>query len=270
MVCFGSESRELANKGKEYGLAQWRSYPEWVRGPARIVGDEVVLDEERAEAYGIHERAKDHIFLELAELTEGRSKPDPRDVVSFVRRNGLLWHGADGVDTGECRESLAEWWIESWTIRLLLEVYVGLKDSIREGSASTLRSVYERFPEVAKLAPLDAEDERLMDETSANLAEVITSKLEGCQLGLTSSVYVDTDVRGPGIFFILQRPPNLLSAIYVHLAQFMANRAPLEECPGCGRMFVRRSHKQKYCQKSCASTNRWRRWKNRQAELSSG
>jgi hypothetical protein len=72
---------------------------------------------------------------------------------------------------------------------------------------------------------------------------------------------VDTKVRGPGIFFILQRPLNLLSATYAHLAQFIANRVPLEECSGCGRMFVRRSRKQKYCTKSRASTSRWRRWK---------
>jgi hypothetical protein len=152
---------------------------------------------------------------------------------------------------------------------MLLEVYMGLKDSIREDSASRLRSVYERFPEVSKLAPLDAEDEQLMDETSANLAEVITLMFEGCQLGLTSSVYLDTEVRGPGIFFVLQRPPNLLSAIYVYLAQFMANRAPLKECSGCGRMFIPESGKQKYCIKSCSSTSRWRRWKARQdTELS--
>jgi|SRR5215211_2915218 len=260
----------MAQEDTQFGISQWRTYPEWVRGPARIVGNEVVLDTERAEVYGIHERAKDHTFLELAELTVGSDKPDPREVVSFVRRNGLLWHGASDLDTREYREPLAKWAFESWTIRPLLELYAGLKDSIREGSASTLRSVYEQFPEISRRAPLDADDEQLMVETSANLAEVITAKLEGCELGLTSSVYVESEIKGPGIFFLLQRPPNLLSAIYVHLAQFIANRVPLEECPGCGRMFVRRSHKQKYCQSSCASTNRWRRWKNRQAELSSG
>ena len=58
----------------------------------RIVGDEVVLDEDRAETYGIHERTKDAIFLELAELAGGRNQLDTRAVSSFVRRNGLLWH----------------------------------------------------------------------------------------------------------------------------------------------------------------------------------
>jgi len=58
----------------------------------RIVGDEVVLDEDRAETYGIHERAKDLIFLELAQLAWGRNQLDTQAISSFVRRNGLLWH----------------------------------------------------------------------------------------------------------------------------------------------------------------------------------
>lgn len=254
----------MADKNAQYGLAQWRSYPAWVRGPARIVEDEIVLDEDRVEPYGIHERADDYTFLELAEVGPDPSNLDPRNVVSFVRKNGLLWHGLESVGTGQCREPLREWWVESRQMGMLLEVYAALKESLKKGSASALRRVFERFPELYELAPLDAEDQQLIEETSANVAEVITVKLEECRLGLTSSVYLETDVRDPGIFFVLQSPPNLLSAVYVHLAQFMANRAPLEECPGCGRVFVRRSRKQKYCQKSCANTTRWQRWKAKQ------
>ena len=103
-----------------------------------------------------------------------------------------------------------------------------------------------------------------MELTSASLAEVVTRKLEGCQLGLTSSVDLDARTRGPGIFLMLQRPPHLLSAAYTHLAQFVVDRKPLEECPGCGRIFIPRSGRQEYCRKSCASTSRWRRWKERQ------
>lgn len=253
----------MADSDTEYGLAQWRSYPQWVRGPVRITDDEVILDEDRAESYGIHERADNHIFIELGELAADR-KFDPRDVASFVRRNGLLWHGADSIGTGECREPLREWRAESQIMGMLLEVYVGLKDSINKGSASKLREVFERFPPLSKFAPLDAEDQQLIDETSANLAEIITRKLEGCELGITSSVYVSTQRRGPGIFMQLQKPPHLLSACYAHLVQVMVDRQPLQECPGCGRVFIPRSGKQKYCSKGCADVNRWRRWKANQ------
>jgi hypothetical protein len=115
-------------------------------------------------------------------------------------------------------------------------------------------------------APMDAGDQELMDDVSVNLAEVISGKLQNCRMGLSSSVDLDTDPKGPGIFLILSSPPDLLSAAYVHLAQFMADRAPMEECQGCGRIFIPHSGKQKYCSKSCASTTRWNRWKQKQAE----
>lgn len=251
-----------------HGLARWRQYPQWARGPARIVGDEVVLDEDRAETYGIHERAKDHIFLELAELAWGRNQLDPRAISSFVRRNGLLWHGADEVGGGECRESLEAWRYEALVMTLVLTVWHDLRKSIRQGSAVPLRRTLEAYSDVFIFegAPMDAGDQDLIDDVSVNLAEVISEKLQNCRMGLTSSVDLDTDPKGPGIFLILSSPPDLLSAAYVHLAQFMADRAPMEECPGCGRVFIPLSGKQKYCSKSCASTTRWHRWKQKQAE----
>ena len=145
-------------------------------------------------------------------------------------------------------------------------MYVGLLDSITQGSASRLREVLEKYPKLSEEAPLDAEDRHLLDETSANLAETITTKLDGCELGITSTVYLDTQRRGPGIFHMLQRPPHLLPACYAHLVDVMVDREPMQECPACGRVFVPRSGKQKYCRSSCASTNRWRRWKANQEQ----
>jgi hypothetical protein len=94
---------------------------------------------------------------------------------------------------------------------------------------------------------MDAGDQELMDDVSVNLAEVISGKLQNCRMRLSSSVDLDTDPKGPGIFLMLSSPPDLLSAAYVQLAQFMADRAPMEECPGCGRVFIPSSGKQKYC-----------------------
>jgi hypothetical protein len=33
------------------GIVAWVGFSEWVRGPARIVGGELILDENRAERY---------------------------------------------------------------------------------------------------------------------------------------------------------------------------------------------------------------------------
>jgi hypothetical protein len=262
----GVEKVENIREATRHGLAQWRQYPQWVRGPARIVGDEVVLDENRAETYDIHERAKDLIFLELAELAWGRNDLDPRAISSFVRRSGLLWHGAAELGSGECRESLEDWRHEALVMTLVLELWSDLRKSIRQDSADPLRRTLKMYQDIFVEAPMDAGDQELMNEVSINLAEIISTKLQNCGMGLSSSVYIDTEPQGPGIFLILHNPPDLLSAAYVHLAQFMANRAPLEECSGCGRVFIPRSGKQKYCQPSCASTTRWHRWKQKQAE----
>jgi hypothetical protein len=264
---WGVEKVDKIRETTRLGLAEWRQYPQWARGPARIVGDEVVLDEDRAETYGIHERTKDAIFLELAQVAWGRNQLDTQAISSFVRRNGLLWHGAAEVGGGECRESLEDWRHEALEMTFYLEFWHDLRKSIRQDSADPLRRTLEKYQDILdEDAPMDAGDQDLRDEVSLSLAEQISDKLQNCRMGLTSSVDLDTDPKGPGIFLILSSPPDLLSAAYVHLAEFMVAKAPIEECPGCGRVFIPLSGKQKYCSKSCASTTRWHRWKQKQAK----
>ena len=189
-----------------HGLAQWRQYPQWARGPARIVGDEVVLDEDRAETYGIHERAKDLIFLELAQLAWGRNQLDTQAISSFVRRNGLLWRGAAEVGGGKCRESLEAWRYEPLEMTFFLEFWHDLRKSIRQDSAVPLRRTLKKYADIFEDAPMDAGDQELMDDVSVNLAEVISGKLQNCRMGLSSSVDLDTDPKGPGIFLMLSSP----------------------------------------------------------------
>jgi hypothetical protein len=149
---------------------------------------------------------------------------------------------------------------------LVLRLWSDLSESIRQDSADPLRRTFERYPAFLEDAPIDAGDQDLMEEVSLFLAELISDKLQNCRMGLTSSVGLDTDPKGPGNFLILDSPPDLLSAAYVHLAYFMAGKAPMEECQGCGRVFIPLSGKQKYCTPTCASTTRWHRWKQKQAE----
>jgi hypothetical protein len=203
-------------------------------------------------------------MFEVTELAADWDSRDTRDVLSFVGRNGLLWHGAEDLGTGRCREPLDEWRQESRILAVLMNLYADLKDSIETGSALPLRRTLVDFTELFQAAPTEPDDHALMEQASVYLAEAVTTKLEGCQMGLTSSALLDVRPRGPGIFLLSQRPPNLMAAAYVQFAQAIANRAPVEECLGCGKMFIPESGKQKYCTKSCASTSRWRRWKERQ------
>jgi hypothetical protein len=243
------------------GLGQWRQYPQWARGPARIDGEEVVLDEEKAEPYYIFE-PRDLIF-DLADVAAAWMTREYRVIQAFVRRYGLLWHGAEHLGTGACREPVSRWWDEAAEMYWIMDLYARLRESVAIGSADPLHGAVANFAQACE--PIPVKDEDLMDCASLLLAEVVSRKLEGCTLGIASSVQLDVAPKGPGIFLLSQRPPSLVAAAYVHLAQAMVNRAPVQECPGCGRMFILTSGKQKYHSKSCASNSRWRRWKASQS-----
>ncbi len=247
------------------GAASWRQYPLWARGPARIEGDEIVLDEDRAQEYYLFEPTD--LMFDLADLAADPANPDTRDAVTFVRRYGLLWHGKEDLGSGKCREPLTDWWKESYALAVTADLYVRLKDSVRLGSTEPLRTSpvdYSAFED----SRITEEDDALMEFSSLLLAEMISMRLEGCNLGISSSLGLDVQPKEPLTFLLTQNPPNLVTAAYAQLAMAMVNRAHMQECPGCGKMFIPKSGKQKYCTKSCASTSRWRRWQTRQSSHS--
>jgi hypothetical protein len=242
--------------------ASWRQYPSWARGPARIEGDEIILDEGRAEEYYLFEPTD--LMFDLAALAADPANPDSRGALAFVRRYGLLWHGKEALGSRECREPLSDWWEESYALAVTADLYVRLKESARSGSAESLRAGpvdYAAFEDMG----LTEEDDDLIEFSSLFLAETITMRLEGCDLGISSSLGLDVQPREPLTFLLTQNPPDLLTAAYAQLAMAMVNRAPMQECLGCGKTFIPESGKQKYCTKSCASTTRWRRWQARQS-----
>lgn len=252
------------------GLAQWQQYPAWVRGPAHMVNDEVVLDEGRAEPYLM--RGTEDLMFDLADLAADWNKRNTRDVLAFARRHGLLWHGERDLGTGTCREPLSEWWGESRRMAFLMQLSAELNESVRIDSGRPIRKMIGDFPEMfgasaqeARMQWLALSDQELMHTASMLLAEAVTTKLEGTNMGLVSGAHTSLRPNGPQIFLLSQNPPNLLAAAYVQFAQTVVSRAPIEECPGCRRRFIPRSGKQKYCTNRCASTSRWRRWNERQA-----
>jgi hypothetical protein len=245
----------------EFGMEGWRQYPFWARGPAQIEDGEIALDEERAQTYYLFESTD--LLFDLADLVSDPANPDPRNAITFVRRHGLLWHGEKDLGSGKCRESLEEWWDEACTLAATTDLYVRLKDSVRSGSAEPLLTGpidYAAFEDDS----ITKNTESLIEFTSLFLAEMISTRLEGCSLGITSSMSIDVKSREPLSFLLMQNPTDLVSGAYIQLAQAMANRVPVEVCPGCGKMFMPESGKQKYCTTSCANTSRWRRWHERQ------
>lgn len=241
-------------------VGHYKQYPEWVKGPAWIEDGHIVLDEERATRYFVYEPT-DLVFdlLDLYRL----DNLDARDVISFVRRYGLLYHGGQDSGSGRCREPLDQWHEDLANLNLVARLYMGLIESVENSPTEEMRQTFE-FLDVPK--DYEPTDKERLEAVSVTLAEWITEGMEGTRAGLASTCSLDVEPKGPATFLLLQRPANLLTAAYSQFAFLVANKAPMLNCPGCGRLFLPKSGKQKNCTPSCASTNRWRKWKERQAE----
>lgn len=241
-------------------VGTYKQYPSWVRGPARVEEGYVILDEGRAEPYFLFEPTD--LVFDLLEVYDPDSL-DPKTVTRFARRYGLLYHGAADLGSGHCRESLDGWHEDLATLNLVARMYMGLIESVKNGLTEEMRQTF-KFMNVPK--GHEPTDKERLEAVSVALAEWITEGMEGTRAGLASTCSLDVEPRDPTTFLLLQRPTNLLTAAYSQFAFFIAHKAPILACPGCGRLFVPKSGKQKYCMPSCASTSRWRRWKEHQVE----
>jgi hypothetical protein len=246
------------------GLGAWRQFPRWVRGPARIEGDEVVLDCGRAEEYDIP-TAKDLPF-DLAFLAplSARFGLQLARVVPFVRRYGLLRHGPEESDAGELRERLDDWKEAAAEMAFILEQYRQLREAVRTNSLEPVRPLIDAWS--AGPATFSVNESEYLAQLSAVFAERMTAHLQGCTVGMTAAAVLNVKDSRPGRFLVTFHPPDLVAAAYVRLVQSIVSQAPLEECPGCGRIFEPESGKQKYHSKACATTTRGRRWRAQQAK----
>jgi hypothetical protein len=230
----------------------------WVRGPARIEDNnyEIVLDEDRAERYMLYQNSG--LLFDLAGLGEGENRP--REALAFVRRYGLLRHGAQDLGSGQCRESLEIWFEAIDYLRFAMALYQSLRESMRISSTAPLRK-FDRMlsADIAK----QLTDEIRLGVAHLTVVNMITDGLGDCRLGLGPN-RIDREDFVPGTFALSILPAKLLDAAWSELAYIVGTRAEIRTCPGCGSYFSPESGKQKYCTRSCASTSRWRRWKERQ------
>jgi len=223
-------------------------HPEWVRGHAYVEGNEVVLDESRAQRYWLHEPEQvEEMAFDLAAMAFHRSGRDPQQAVAFVRRYGLLWHGADKLGSNSCRESLDDWWLAAEKLSSLLLTSVCLGEAMREGSAAPVRRYFEGLG-----ISFETNETYLMAATTI-AARLINEGMQDTKWGM--------EVIEPGELRLTHYPPNLVSAAYANLGALISKKAEFKECPGCGRVFLPASGKQKYHDPQCATKDRQRRWK---------
>jgi hypothetical protein len=230
----------------------------WVRGPARIDDHnyEIVLDEDRAERYMLYQDSG--LVFDLAGLGEGANRL--QEALAFVRRYGLLWHGAQDLGSGQCREPLDVWFEAIGYLRFAMALYQSLRESVRIGSTTPLRK-FDRMMSSDIVKQLT--DEVRLTVAHKAVVDMITGGLQGCRIGIGPTA-TDREDFVPGRFALSILPARLLDAAWAELAHIVGTRTEIRICPGCESYFSLESGKQKYCTKSCASTSRWRRWKARQ------
>jgi len=248
------------------GVAFRQQFPQWIRGLARIEGEEIVLDEGRAETYYIH--GPEALLFDLAALVPSRPDFKTQDAVRFARRHGLLWHGPESVGSGECRESLEAWWYAAARLSVIIRLYEKLMQGVEEGSAAPVRSLGYNFARVPGSQQW-SDDEYDLRVASMLVASAISGQLVDCSHAIAAACgFVGENggtLAGPGIFMYDIHPANLEFAAYIHLAQLVVARAEVKDCLGCGRPFTPTSGKQKYHSPSCASTSRGRKFREKRS-----
>jgi hypothetical protein len=234
------------------GFEMLLGFPEWLRGPASIVGGEVVLDEERAEPYTPYNM--DRAIFELAALVQSED-----NIGAFVRRYGLLRRGPKLLGTGKCREPVSEWHNAIRSAWVAVHLYRKLREAAKTGSADPVRALRINWTQ----APETSTDKEYLAWQSILLVELINAQLRHCPTALVPASSSEQRIE-LGAFVFTSRPPDLLTAAYADFATLVSRRAELKECPGCGVLFHPKSGKQKYHDPSCAGSARWRRWKEKQ------
>jgi hypothetical protein len=237
---------------------------DWVRGRAHVADGEIILDASKTETYAFGQL--DNLPLDLASLDEG----SPEQIVAFVRRYGLLWHGPDelGHGTTQLCESVQEWWHVIVELGNTINFYVDLRKAKKDDPQDTLRKSASPLFAHAFIKGLKAEkNQQWTDEDYVKLGNELLSawlddKASGCTLGTVPVAGQDARVR-PGQVLLTYHPPDLETAAYTELAMFIASQQELRSCRGCGSWFRPKSDKHLYHNESCATNARQRRRRER-------
>jgi hypothetical protein len=243
--------------------------PRWAKGAARVENGEIVLDEDRAIGYGFGSpEESERVAFDLAALS--RHLGDETAVLRFARRWGLLWHGAEELGSGKCREPLHAWWVEATLLNQVGVFYQTLLDSRRHGSAKPIQDFLRRsggigFP---SLSPASTHfDQDYIAAASVMLQNMIN---EGLNAGPNVNPQAGTGTRrcwwgleaiSPGEFRLAQFPPDLLSRAYSAFATLIGTSVETRFCPVCGKQFRPKSKRGVACCEAHQST--FRSWRKR-------
>jgi len=230
----------------------------WVRGRASLDGEYVVLDRTRSSEY--QPLSTTDLVFDLAAIRR------PSDALPFVRRYGLLFHGPNAT---ESREPWTDWERVSGLLSGLLHLYVVLQKAIR-GDVAANHELRTRWGElIQRLYEQVAEtDEVFYQQATDFLAYWTSHGLENVEFGIDAAARYEKDGKaygGVGDFVLTARPPNLVGYAYHQLALLLSRGVEGARCPECGRVFVVKDRRQRFCSPQCAQRARYRRWKERKS-----
>ena len=206
------------------------------------------------------------LLMDLTALREC----EPQDVVRFVRRHGLLWHGLDDLGSGECRRSLTDWQAEVAHLWTTVGFYLTLNTAWEAGTAKSARDYLRNLRALNIFREVIPDNDReCLEWVSVLLAERITRGMEGCNWTLVSACSLSREgvkEGGPTDLLLGEDPSNLVAAAYAQLATLIANKVSFTKCEGCGKLFTPKHGSRKYCGKRCSDRVRKARQRSKEAK----
>jgi hypothetical protein len=223
--------------------------PEWLRGPAALDGEDLVLD--RAAAQGYQPISERELVFELAAVIDADA------ALAFAARYGILRPRGEGKNP---RQSLAEFLREAAKVHVILELNRVLGAAVA-GERGALRRARDLSATIAKefRAP-SRDDAQMLEQLSAAIADLVNEGGAGTEMRIESAARWEVDME-PDVFMFSAHPRDLLGAAYHHLAMLLVSRAPMRTCEGCGRFFIVEHGRQRFHDETCASRARQRRYR---------
>jgi hypothetical protein len=240
----------------------------WAKGRARVENGEIILDQDGAEEYEFKSpEDSERMAYDLAALV--RHVGDEREAKSFAGRHGLFWHGWGDLKSGECRESLEDWWREAGRLSFVGALYQSIWKSKRDGSAKKVQNFLRQygygFP---YLVPNSKDfDKEYITEASLLLEALINEGLNAGPNGDPGTPERRRRSRwaletvGPGEFRLTYHTPDLLSRSYSAFSTLIAGNVETRFCRVCRKQFRPKSRRGFACSDAHQST--LTSWRNR-------
>ena len=274
----------MATKSPKHWLV--RPVPvEWLRGPAWVDGDDIVMDGPRAASY--HPLAELEIGMELARVRT------PEDAVAFVGRFGLLY---ERPPAGRLTKRLREPFRGFETVAEDLSFILDTARLVRrggDGDAKAIRHLHKliRVPEDGRVSVRDDEtgeyvtrragdvlspEERFVEADDHTILmhanEYLIAELLNEGMADGPGCVHDRAFAGesapPGKLRFGIRPVSLAGVCYLSVALALTEQAAVGVCadPKCGRPFFIRDRRQRFCDRACGNRVRFQRFKDKHGE----